>query len=80
MTMSKYHVRVRVRHAIQLMLDDRMSVTHLAAVVGYESEKNFYEAVRRVTSSTPAALRALNKSALKNLANSVVPVGFLSHE
>ena len=74
-TMSKYHARVRVRHALRLMLDGRMSVAHLATAVGYESEKNLYEAVRRVTSSTPAALRSLNKLALKSLANSVVPRG-----
>ena len=74
-TMSKYDVRVRVRHALRPMLDGTMSVAHLATAVGYESEKNLYEAVRRVTSSTPAALQALNKSALKNLANSVVPRG-----
>ena len=74
-TMSKYHARVRVRHAIQLMLDETMSVAHLATAVGYASEKNFYEAVRRVTNSTPAVLRTLNELTLKQLANSLVPVG-----
>jgi AraC-like DNA-binding protein len=52
-----FQMRIRVCRAIHLFAKDTGTVLAVAKAVGYDSEKNFYRAVRRVTGLTPAELR-----------------------
>jgi AraC-like DNA-binding protein len=74
LSMRDYLTCLRVRQAIRT-LAFLPNVGDLARAVGYESEKNFYTAIRHVTGATPAALRRRGKSALAKLTDSIVPKG-----
>ncbi len=73
-SMRDYLTRLRVRQSLRAGAS-YSCIGDLARSVGYESEKNFYRAVRDVTGTTPTALRRLSPAALAQLVESIVPKG-----
>lgn len=71
--MRHYHVRARVRAAIDEYLKGNTKSSSVARLVGYASEKNFYPAVRDVTGLTPARLSALSPSELRLMRAGLMP-------
>lgn len=54
---QEFRTRLRVCRAVHLFREETRDVMAVARLAGYESEKNFYRAVRQVTGLTPAQLR-----------------------
>jgi methylphosphotriester-DNA--protein-cysteine methyltransferase len=57
-----YVTELRVSRGIELVVSG-MKVEAAARDVGYQSRKNFYAAVRRVTGATPTSFRSHRTSA-----------------
>lgn len=77
-SMKSYHLCVRVALALRAIAGDARSISDIAAAAGYESEKNFYRAVWKVTGHTPAELRHLAPAELHLLLASVVPARLIA--
>jgi len=56
-TLFQYSEQVRMRHASQLLQDDRLSVSQVAWAVGYTDVQNFSTAFKRVYSMTPREIK-----------------------
>lgn len=67
-TLREYHLRSRVAAALRLLADGERKITAIARSVGYKGEKNFFQAVRRFTGTTPGRLRALAVDDLRSMA------------
>ena len=49
--------KVRIKSAMELLLDTSKSITDIAEAVGYESYSGFYSAFKKSTSKTPEEWR-----------------------
>ena len=50
-------VRMRMQHARELLLDDRMTVTEIALAVGYQTPSSFAQAFRAAVGTSPSEYR-----------------------
>lgn len=57
LTLSAYILRVRMEHAIHLILQSDLSITAICRAVGYRSRSFFNAQFRSYTDMTPSALR-----------------------
>ncbi|MCR4621048.1 MAG: AraC family transcriptional regulator [Clostridiales bacterium] len=52
-TFSKYLTYIRVRHAISLMADEKLSIEDIATMVGFNSPSYFSQAFKRLSGMSP---------------------------
>lgn len=60
---------VRLVRSLQMLGDQKIEV--VARATGYRSPKSFYQTFRRITGSTPAAIRSLSSSQIADLAEAL---------
>jgi AraC-like DNA-binding protein len=71
-SMREYHVRARVQVVLRLIAGGCGSNSDIGQAAGYDSEKNFYRAIRKMTGLRPSELRALSADRLDELALAVI--------
>jgi AraC family transcriptional regulator len=59
-TIGEYVRRLRVQRAQQLLGDSRVSLSEIAALVGYSDQSHFSVAFKRLTGTSPGAYRRLS--------------------
>lgn len=67
MTLKQYQTRARIGAARLLFASGNTKVSSVARLVGYRSEKNFYQAFRQLTGFTPASQKSLSRPELLDL-------------
>lgn len=72
-TPREYHQRVRVGHALILMVERNGKLSTIGHAAGYGSEAHFHRSVRRYTGRTPGALRRLPTGTLLRIAGDLLP-------
>lgn len=68
----QYHTRQRIQHAVKLLYLTNMSVTEIAAAVGYNSVQNFCKIFKTIVGEAPGSFRVLhNKETLEKTLDTI---------
>jgi AraC family transcriptional regulator len=71
MQMRAFHTVARVAKAVNLFADGPAKTSAIARLVGYQSDKDLYRALRDVAGLRPSALRTMSPQALRDLASCI---------
>lgn len=64
----EYLIRIRIEKAKQMLINEKLSVTHIAFELGFNTSQYFATSFRRITGKTPRAYRAMyNQRSIKAL-------------
>lgn len=72
MCMREFHTRCRVARAIAMFAKGETKSVAVARSLGYQSDKNFYRALRSITGQTPTELKSMPERSLRLLARDML--------